>query len=185
MMSRTAIVLTAFAVAAPMLFYGCKSAAPVNVSVPDEYSRADRVFLPAATRFLLRQMQSTATALDRSSNGAIKDFATGMLEDSSESLTRVNGLSQQSGISTDAWVKTASRERFFDLPGLAFDYAYLRFVIEEHERALAFCESEMRLGRNRALIEFANWLRPRAQRHLNEGYRVITAVAEASRRIHR
>jgi predicted outer membrane protein len=183
MKRRTAIVLAVFAVAAPMLFYGCGSAPTVIASADDEYSHADRVFIAAAKRFLLRQGQSTIFTLERSRNVPVKDFAMIMLKESSDALMRVNGLIQQSGISTDARVETVSRERFFDLPGLAFGYAYLRFVIEEHERAVAFCESEIRLGRNRALLEFANWLQPQAQRHLNEGYKVVKAVSDASRRI--
>jgi predicted outer membrane protein len=134
-------VLATIAIGALALFYGWQRPPGGSVIAADEYSRTDRVFLTASTRFLLRQVQATTTALDRASNEGIKDLATLLLQDSSESLTRLNELIQRSEISADVALNPVPRERFYYLSGIAFDHAYLRFLIREHERAVTFCDS--------------------------------------------
>jgi predicted outer membrane protein len=169
-------LLATIAIVALALFYGRLLQPSGTVVAAEEYSRADRVFLTAATRFLLRQVQATTAARDRSTNEAISDFATQLLEDSSESLARLNTLIQESGISEDVAREPIPRERLYDLSGPAFDHAYLRFVINEHERAVTFADSQIKLGRNAAFLKFAAWLRGRAQHHLIHGYRVADAI---------
>ena len=117
------------------------------------------------------------------SNDAVKQFAQRMAQDHSKSNDQLKQAAAKENISLsgDLDVKDqAVYDALSKLSGAAFDKAYARDMIRDHQQDIAEFNSEANSGRISAIKDFAEQTLPTLQDHLKQAREMRQAVAVSS-----
>ena len=129
----------------------------------------DRQFMMKAAQSDIAEIRLGRLALERAVNGEVRDFAQRMVTDHTRTSRELRALASGAGVplpqDTDAQHK-AVMARLANLTGEAFDRAYMRQMVRDHEVAVALFFRESSRGRQRGVRAFAGKFLPSLRTHL-------------------
>jgi predicted outer membrane protein len=178
MKSGTLVVIAILLIGAVGAFITWQAVPGGVVRAADELWPQDDAFITFARGFLHTQDAAAGMALTRSRNVNLKQYVSEIRDEHAASLRMLNVLVARTGGSFEAPHIDDTVEIFGDRTGPAFDREYVRFVIDTHLHAIQRCEQEIKLGGNAELMEYAAFLRSRAQHHLDGAVRVARGVSQ-------
>jgi putative membrane protein len=114
---------------------------------------------------------------------SVKKFGARMVEDHTKAGDELKGVAAQEKITLPADMNSkdkATYEMLSKLSGAAFDRAYARDMVRDHEEDIADFNKEANGGHNPAVKDFATQNLPTLQDHLKEAKEMRQNVAPAN-----
>ncbi|MGH9404671.1 MAG: DUF4142 domain-containing protein [Terriglobia bacterium] len=148
---------------------------------------SDRAFAREAAEGGMAEVKLGKLAENKASNQAVKDFAQKMVQDHSAANDQLKSAASQANItlpSRPSETERATYTRLSKLSGTAFDRAYARDMVRDHEHDLAAFRREARNGRNDAIKSFASQTVPTLDQHLKLARRMDREVMGAGNHHH-
>lgn len=68
------------------------------------------------------------------------------------------------------------KEQLMNLSGRAFDSAYMRSQVNDHEKTLSMFDNEINNGRNESVKAYANKYRPHIEMHLHKADSILNVI---------
>lgn len=144
----------------------------------------DRTFMEKAARGGMAEVQMGQLAADKASSQKVKEFGERMVKDHSEANDKLKGIASSKGValpdSLDAKDK-ALYNRLSALSGAAFDKAYMRAMIQDHNMDVADFRNESKMAKDQDLSAFAASTLPTLEEHLRMAKKAgseVGAIAE-------
>jgi len=158
-------------------------AAKANTTNVARPSIADTHFAKEAAQGEIAEVKLGKLAQDKGSNDSVKNFGKRMVDDHSKAGDRLKDVASQENIAlpTDNSAKDqATYDRLSKLSGSAFDRAYAKDMVKDHEADVAAFQKEANGGKIDSLKSFASETLPTLQDHLKEANEMMKAVAGSS-----
>jgi putative membrane protein len=146
------------------------------------------MFMDKAAEGGLAEVQLGQLAEQKASEQSVKDFGKRMVTDHSQANDKLNGIASSEGVTLPTSLDAkdhALYDRLSGLSGSAFDVAYMRAMVSDHNQDVAQFQRESQTARNQAIRSFASTTLPTLQDHLHMAKKVrhdlgISASAEAN-----
>jgi putative membrane protein len=163
-------------------FLGCWAAlAYQSDNVPAAKSAvSDTQFAKKAAEGGMAEVKMGQLAQEKGSAGSVKKFGARMVDDHTKAGEELKGVATQEKIDLPADMNAkdkATYEMLSKLSGAAFDRAYARFMVKDHEEDVAEFSKEASGGKNPAVKDFATQNLPTLQNHLKEAKEMRQNVA--------
>jgi putative membrane protein len=116
---------------------------------------------------------------EKGSNDTVKSFGKRMVEDHSKAGDKLKEVASRESITlpTDISAKDqATYDRLAKLNGAAFDRAYARDMVKDHETDVAAFQKEANAGKDDSLKSFASETLPTLQDHLKQAKDMMKTV---------
>jgi putative membrane protein len=122
-------------------------------------------------------------AVDKGRNSAVKEFGQRMVTDHAKANEELKKIASRTNIALPDTL-TASDQSLYDrlsqLSGSAFDRAYARAMVKDHEDDVAAFQRESMEGKNTAVKEFATETVPTLKSHLQQAREMQKAVTTSA-----
>ena len=166
-------------------FLGCWAVLAHQETTPAaaETGASDTQFAKRAAQGGLAEVKLGQLAQQKGTADSVKKFGARMVEDHTKAGTELQGVATQEKITlpTDMSAKDkATYEMLSKLSGAAFDRAYAREAVRDHEQDVADFNKEANAGHNPAVKDFATQNLPTLQVHLKEAKEMRQNVAPAN-----
>jgi putative membrane protein len=139
----------------------------------------DAHFAKEAARGGMAEVKLGQLAEEKGSNETVKSFGKRMVEDHSKAGDRLKEVASRESITlpTDISAKDqATYDRLAKLNGAAFDRAYARDMVKDHETDVAAFQKETNAGKDDSLKSFASETLPTLQDHLKQAKEMMKTV---------
>lgn len=147
-------------------------------------SAADLAFAKEAARGGLAEVDLGNMTKDKASNDDVKQFGDRMVTDHSKANDELKSLAEQKNVTLpsalDAKAK-ATQTRLSKLSGAAYDKAYMRDMVSDHEHDVAAFRKEARSGKDPDLKAFASKTLPTLEEHLKLAKETAAKVGVGSK----
>jgi len=169
---------------APMPQYAqvpTSGAPPVGSRILD---RQDEIFLHEIAAAGMTEVEFGQLAQQRAGNPSVRDFGRQMVEDHSKANARLNAMVQTSEIKLPTAMNPTYKKGFDDLmrlQGAAFDRAYIKGQIDDHNRVAQMLEHQIAHGKDPQLKAFAAETLPTVRHHLEIAHTLQTRVQTSQR----
>ena len=167
-----------------LTFLGCwavlahqESAAPAQETRP-----SDTQFVKKAAQGGMAEVKMGQLAQQKGTADSVKKFGARMVEDHTKAGDELKGVatSEKITLPTDMSAKDkATYDMLSKLSGAAFDRAYARDMVRDHEEDVADFNKEANGGHNPAVKDFATQTLPTLQDHLKEAKEMRQNVASS------
>jgi putative membrane protein len=152
-------------------------------SAPANAQMSDAHFVREAALGGMAEIQLGRLAADRGSNEVVKAFGERMVVQHGAAADQLNAAAQKENVTLPT--KLSSREqqtydRLAHLSGSAFDRAYAKDMVEDHEKDLADFQNEANTGKNENMKAVAAQTIPMIQEHLNQAREMLKTVSQTS-----
>jgi putative membrane protein len=130
----------------------------------------DLSFLREAAGGNLLEVTLGRIASTKASNAAVKDFGQRMVSDHSSLQQQLTSLTSSNGVSVTATMTPEQQQdvsRLQRLSGTAFDTAYMRLMIQDHQMDVANFEEQGRSADSPRVRDLANKALPTLRTHLS------------------
>jgi putative membrane protein len=166
-------------------FLGCWAAlAYQSDSAPaSKAAITDTQFAKKAAEGGMAEVKMGQLAQQQGTADSVKKFGARMVEDHSKAGDELKGVAAQEKITLPADMNSkdkATYDMLSKLSGAAFDRAYARFMVHDHEEDVADFTKEANSGHNPAIKDFATQTLPTLQDHLKEAKEMRQNVAPAN-----
>jgi putative membrane protein len=164
-----------------LTFLGCWAVLAHQESAPPAQSAGnDTTFAKKAAQGGMAEVKMGQLAQQKGTAESVKKFGARMVEDHSKAGDELKQAASQSNITlpTDMSAKDkATYDMLSKLSGAAFDRAYARDMVRDHEEDVADFSKEANGGHNPAVKDFATQTLPTLQDHLKEAKEMRQNVA--------
>jgi putative membrane protein len=143
----------------------------------------DAHFAKTAAQGGMAEVKLGQLAEEKGSNDTVKSFGKRMVEDHSKAGDKLKGVASRESITlpTDISAKDqATYDRLAKLNGAAFDRAYARDMVKDHETDVAAFQREANGGKDESLKGFASETLPTLQDHLKQAKEMMKTVGGAT-----
>lgn len=157
--------------------------AKANTSTSSRPSIADTHFAKEAAQGGMAEVKLGQLAQDKGASDSVKNFGKRMVDDHSMAGDKLKAVASQENITlpTDISAKDqAIYNRLSKLNGAAFDRAYAKDMVKDHEADVAAFQKEANGGKVDSLKGFASDTLPTLQDHLKEAKEMMKSVAGSS-----
>ncbi|HZV60326.1 MAG TPA: DUF4142 domain-containing protein [Candidatus Eremiobacteraceae bacterium] len=157
-----------------------KSSAATTKSRP---AMGDTHFAKEAAQGGMAEVKLGQLAQEKGSSNSVKSFGKRMVDDHSKAGDKLREVASRESITlpSDISVKDqATYDRLSKLSGSAFDRAYARDMVKDHETDVAAFQREANAGKNDSLKSFASESLPTLQDHLKQAKDMMKSVGGAS-----
>jgi putative membrane protein len=130
---------------------------------------ADRRFVTEAAMGGMAEVELGRLAAERGASDAVKQFGQRMVDDHSSANTELMQLATAKGITLATTLDAkhqAMVKKMSGLSGAAFDRAYAKEMVKDHNKAVALFQSAAQRGADTDLKAFAQKTLPTLQEHL-------------------
>jgi putative membrane protein len=163
-------------------FVGCWAVLAHQDAAPTAAPSAasDTTFAKKAAEGGLAEVKMGQLAQQKGTANSVKKFGARMVEDHTKAGDELKGVAAQEKITLPSDMNTkdkATYEMLSKLSGAAFDRAYARFMVKDHEEDVADFRKEADSGHNPAVKDFATQTLPALQDHLKEAKEMRQNVA--------
>lgn len=137
--------------------------------VPGTWDAADEEFVKKAADGGLLEVKAAELAVKNATSADVKAFAEAMLRDHSKANTELQATAKQKNIETPTALSSKSQEKLRDLSlktGAAFDDAYARAMVRDHEETVKLFKNEANSGKDADLKRWAAEKLPTLEHHL-------------------
>jgi putative membrane protein len=139
----------------------------------------DAHFAKEAAQGGMAEVKLGQLAEEKGSNDTVKGFGKRMVEDHSKAGDKLKGLASRESITLPTDISAndqATYDRLAKLKGTAFDRAYARDMVKDHETDVAAFEKEANAGKDDSLKSFASETLPTLQDHLKRAKEMMKTV---------
>jgi putative membrane protein len=157
-----------------------------NNGTPAAKSRpavGDAHFAKEAAQGGMAEVKLGQLAQDKGSSDSVKSFGKQMVDDHTKAGDKLKEVASRENITlpTDISAKDqATYDRLSKLNGAAFDRAYARDMVKDHETDVAAFQKEANSGRDDSLKGFASETLPTLQDHLKQAKEMMRSVGGTS-----
>ena|ERR1700693_1351136 len=140
---------------------------------------SDAHFAKEAAQGGMAEVKLGQLAEEKGSNDTVKSFGKRMVEDHSKAGGKLKEVASRESITlpTDISAKDqATCDRLAKLNGTAFDRAYARDMVKDHETDVAAFQREANGGKDDSLKSFASETLPTLQDHLKQAKEMMKTV---------
>jgi putative membrane protein len=153
-----------------------KSTAKTKTSVT---MMSDTDFARAAAEGGLAEVKLGELAEDKATNKAVKDLGQRMVDDHTKADDNLKAVAAKDNISIPSQMDAkdqAAYTRLSQLSGAAFDRAYARDMVRDHETDIAVFRHEANDGKDATIKSFAAQTLPTLEGHLKEARQALESV---------
>jgi putative membrane protein len=139
----------------------------------------DAHFAKEAAQGGMAEVKLGQLAQEKGSNDSVKNFGKRMVDDHSKAGDKLKEVASRENITlpTDISAKDqATYDRLSKLNGAAFDRAYARDMVKDHETDVAAFQKEANAGKDDSLKGFASETLPTLQDHLKQAKEMMRSV---------
>ena len=139
----------------------------------------DAHFAKEAAQGGMAEVKLGQLAQEKGANDSVKSFGKRMVDDHSKAGDKLKEVTSRENIAlpTDISAKDqATYDRLSKLHGAAFDRAYARDMVKDHETDVAAFQKEANTGRDDSLKGFASETLPTLQDHLKQAKEMMKSV---------
>ena len=158
---------------------GTPQSAP-GVPAPHHPNTQDRLFARLAAAGGMAEVDLGKVAEQKAASGEVKEFARQIVQDHSKANTQLAALAKEANIplpnELDAEHKVM-RAELETLSGAAFDLAYMRGQVTDHQKTVLLMQWEVAFGQDGDLQRFAAQNLPTILQHLQMAQNVMVQVA--------
>jgi putative membrane protein len=177
-MKYLSALFTAAALAGPMATYAAQGDNQNNQSAAQSagaqtaattVSDADRKFVTKAAQDGMAEVQLGQLAQEKGQSDQVKQFGARMVQDHTQANDQLKSIAQAKGIALPAAVEGKHRkhlEKMQNLSGAEFDRAYMKHMVDDHQKAVKLFKREAERGSDADLKAFAASTLPKLQDHL-------------------
>jgi putative membrane protein len=140
-------------------------------------------FAKEAARGGMAEVKLGQLAQEKGSSDTVKTFGKRMVDDHSKAGDKLKEVASHESITlpSDLSAKDqATYDRLSKLNGAAFDRAYARDMVKDHETDVAAFQKEANAGKNDSLKSFASETLPTLQDHLKHAKEMMKTVGGAA-----
>jgi putative membrane protein len=129
----------------------------------------ERKFVMEASQSGRAEVALGQIAAERASNDEVKQFARRMVDDHSKANVEMKQMATSLGVQLPPALPgkdARMRERLMTLSGAEFDRAYMKHMVEDHEKAVRMFEKQANGAKDATVKDFASKTLPALQEHL-------------------
>lgn len=144
-------------------------------SMPAELGADDKSFLIQAAEANMAETLMGQMAEQRSNNPVIRRFATEMVRDHGQLLTKVRKVASTKGFALPYSIDNAddaAQQHFSSLSGSQFDRAYMSLMVKDHSRDVAQLDDAINHAADPQVQHFAASALPTLRAHLSEAEQI-------------
>jgi putative membrane protein len=148
-------------------------------------SNADQKFVKDAASGGMAEVQLGKLATEKASNAQVKQFGQRMVDDHSKANDELKSVASKDNITLPSDLSPkdkATYDSLSKLSGTAFDRAYMRDMVKDHQTDVNEFQKEANSGSNPDLKSFAGSTLPTLQDHLRMARETNNALGSQSRR---
>ena len=152
----------------------------VKTKTSEKITMSDSDFAKAAAEGGYAEVTFGKLAEDKASNQAVKDLAQRMVEDHTKADDELKTAASKDEISIPSQLNAkdqATYVRLTQLSGAAFDRAYARDMVRDHETDVAVFRHEADDGKDTSIKSFAAQTLPTLEDHLKEARQALQSVS--------
>jgi len=142
---------------------------------------ADTKFIEQAAANGVAEVKLGELASQRASNGDVKEFAQKLVEDHSKANGELEKIAAAQNVSPRQELK-GKHQKAYDklskLEGEAFDKAYVKHMVDDHQKAVKLFERQAKNASDPELKQFASSTLPKLQGHLAEAKRLQDEIGQ-------
>lgn len=156
---------------------GAQNAEPATADTADGLNQQDRDFIAQAASGGLAEVEAGRLAEQQALREPVKGFARRMIADhgkANEQLTALADAAKATAPKGPDKAHAVALTRLKKLGGAAFDRAYMRGQIQDHQQMIVLFQAEADSGQNAKLKAFATATLPTIRRHLRMAQRIRT-----------
>ncbi|HEY7210083.1 MAG TPA: DUF4142 domain-containing protein [Bryobacteraceae bacterium] len=138
---------------------------------PPTKTSADSHFAREAASGGMTEVKLGQLAQSNGSSSAVKDFGKRMETDHSKANDELKSVAEREHLQLPSEANNADQaayDRLSKLQGTAFDKAYARAMVRDHEKDVAAFEKEASSGTNQQIKDFAQRTLPTLKEHLKQ-----------------
>jgi putative membrane protein len=135
----------------------------------DNLAPADSMFVRKAAEGGMAEVKLGELAKERASNPAVKNFGDRMVRDHSKAGDQLKLIASKKGVTLRDSMNAKDKalyDRLSRLSGEAFDKAYMRAMIEDHQEDVSEFRQESQSAKDPDVRQFASTALPTLQEHL-------------------
>jgi putative membrane protein len=154
-----------------------------STSTVSRPSMGDTHFAKEAAQGGMAEVKLGQLAQDKGLSYSVKNFGKRMVDDHSKAGDKLKDIASQENITLPADIAAkdqATYDRLSKLNGAAFDRAYAKNMVKDHEADIAAFQKETNGGKVDSLKSFASNMLPTLQDHLKEAKTMMKTVAGSS-----
>src|SRR6202163_1329065 len=143
----------------------------------------DAHFAKEAAQGGMAEVKLGQLAQEKGANDSVKSFGKRMVDDHSKAGDKLKEVASRESITlpNDLSAKDqATYDRLAKLNGAAFDRAYAKAMVKDHETDVAAFQKEANAGKDDSLKSFASETLPTLQDHLKQAKEMMKSVGGAS-----
>jgi putative membrane protein len=143
----------------------------------------DAHFAKEAAQGGMAEVKLGQLAQEKGSNDSVKSFGKRMVDDHSKANDKLKEVASRESITLPSDLSAkhqATYDRLSKLNGAAFDRAYARDMVKDHETDIAAFQKEANGGKNDSLKSFASETLPTLQDHLKQAKEMNKTVGGAT-----
>jgi putative membrane protein len=132
-------------------------------------SAADKTFATEAAQGGMAEVQLGQLAVQKASSPQVKEFAQRMVTDHGQANQELMQIAKQQGVVLPTQVDSKHRNDMDTLRGLngpQFDAAYMRHMLQDHQKDISDFQKQAQSGSDPALKAFAQKQLPILQQHM-------------------
>lgn len=166
-------------------FLGCWAvlAHQEDIQKPARTSVSDAQFAKKAAQGDMTEVKLGQLAQDKGTADSVKKFGQRMVEDHSEAGNELKRAAGQENIALPNAISAKDRavyDSLSKLSGAAFDRAYARDMVRDHEEDIAEFNKEASSGQNPTIKDFASQTLPTLEDHLKQAKEMRQNVSSSS-----
>lgn len=142
-------------------------------------SVSDARFAKEAAQGGMAEVKLGQLAQEKGSNDAVKSFGKRMVDDHSKAGDKLKEVAAKDSMTLPSDIAAKDQaiyDRLSKLSGAAFDRAYARDMVKDHQDDVAAFQKEANSGKDDALKGFASETLPTLQDHLKEAKEMLKTV---------
>ncbi|WP_104826345.1 DUF4142 domain-containing protein [Rhizobium sp. NXC24] len=156
-----------------------------GVPAPHQTNNQDRLFAQLAAAGGLAEVEFGKMAAAKANADAVKEFANMMVRDHSDANAKLKTLSDSAKIPLPDELDpdhAAAREKLEKLSDTAYDVAYIKMQIVDHQKAAQLLAWEISMGEDAEMQRFAAATLPVVLDHLHRAQELQAELTDAAMR---
>ena len=176
-----AVVVAAFLFLTGMFFaQPAPKQSNTSMKTSDPVMTGDKTFARNAAQGGMAEVKLGRLAEEKGANQDVKNFGKRMVEDHSAANEKLKGVASKEGITLPTTLSRQDQmtyDHLSKLSGDAFDRAYAKDMVQDHQQDIAAFKTEARSGKNSSIKEFASDTLPTLEEHLKLAREMETHVS--------
>jgi putative membrane protein len=161
------------------------SATGASAAGATKLSSQDRTFIIEAAAGGMSEVELGRLASQKASRSEVKEFGQMMVDDHSKANDKLMKIAQEKGLAAPRDVKPqdkATEDKLSKLSGEAFDRAYMRDMVQDHQKDVASFRKHAESASDPDVKQFASSTLPTLEKHLSRAKEVEQLLGSGSAR---